>query len=141
CSVPDYGTEEIKGKIMQAKGVGLAKQDNLTERIIANIKQIEVHSKIEVDINIDNKIEVVDKTSNEFDKVKDISSSIWAPVSKSLQRLNRKFNSLVESYKKQNLKGESETKRKRNQEVYKKAKRDDYKGTKDNVGKFIEKAT
>ncbi|CAG8830295.1 40955_t:CDS:2, partial [Gigaspora margarita] len=57
CSVPDYSTEEIKGKIRQVKGVGLAKQDNLTERIIANIKQIEVYSKIEVDTNIDNKIE------------------------------------------------------------------------------------
>ncbi|CAG8846958.1 40845_t:CDS:2, partial [Gigaspora margarita] len=33
----------------------------------------------------------------------------------------------------QNLRGESETKRKRNQEVYKKAKQDDYKGTKDDV--------
>ncbi|CAG8762186.1 26630_t:CDS:2, partial [Gigaspora margarita] len=76
CDVPDYGTEEIKDKIMQAKGVGLAKQDDLTKRIIANIKQIEVHSKMEVDINTDNKTEVVDKTSNELDKVEDISSSI-----------------------------------------------------------------
>ncbi|CAG8833184.1 29829_t:CDS:2, partial [Gigaspora margarita] len=58
CGVPDYGTEEIKDKIMQAK---------------------------EVDINTDNKTEVVDKTSNKFDKVEDISSSIWAQVSKSLQ--------------------------------------------------------
>ncbi|CAG8848701.1 3373_t:CDS:2, partial [Gigaspora margarita] len=68
CSIPDHGTEEIKSKIMQAKGVGLAKQDDLTERIIANIKQIET--------------EVVDKTRNEVDKVEDINSSIWAPVSK-----------------------------------------------------------
>ncbi|CAG8816069.1 22339_t:CDS:2, partial [Gigaspora margarita] len=68
-----------------AKGVELAKQDNLIERIIANIKQIEVYSKMEVDINIDNKTEIVDKTSNELDKVEDISSSIWAQVSKSSQ--------------------------------------------------------
>ncbi|CAG8853624.1 19175_t:CDS:1, partial [Gigaspora margarita] len=68
CGVPDYGTKEIKDKIMQAKNVGLAKQDDLTERIIANIKQIEVHSKMKVDINIDNKTKIVDKTSNEFDK-------------------------------------------------------------------------
>ncbi|CAG8652249.1 16895_t:CDS:2, partial [Gigaspora margarita] len=87
CGVPDYGTEEIKDKIMQAKSVGLAKQDDLTERIIANIKQIEVHSKMEVDINTDNKTEVVDKTSNEIDKVEDISSSIWAQASKSSQNL------------------------------------------------------
>ncbi|CAG8795219.1 33364_t:CDS:1, partial [Gigaspora margarita] len=85
-SVPDYGTEEIKGKIMQAKSAELAKQDDLIERNIANIKRIEVYSKIEVDINIDNKTEVVDKTSDKFDKVEDISSSIWAPVSKSSQR-------------------------------------------------------
>ncbi|CAG8835048.1 17240_t:CDS:2, partial [Gigaspora margarita] len=85
CSVPDYGTEEIKNKIMQAKSVGLAKQDDLIKRIIANIKQIEVYSKMEVDININNKTEIVNKTSNEFDKVKDISSSIWTPVSKSSQ--------------------------------------------------------
>src|SRR5260364_273126 len=70
---------------MQTKSVELAKQDDLTERIIANIKQMEVYSKMEVDINIDNKTEIVDKTSNEFDKVEDISSSIWAPVSKSSQ--------------------------------------------------------
>ncbi|CAG8748494.1 28755_t:CDS:2, partial [Gigaspora margarita] len=74
CGVPDYGTEEIKDKITQAKGVGLAKQDDLMERIIANIKQMEVHSKIEVNINTDNKTEVVDKTSNEIDKVEDIIS-------------------------------------------------------------------
>ncbi|CAG8814602.1 42634_t:CDS:2, partial [Gigaspora margarita] len=85
CCVPDYGTKEIKDKIMQTKGMGLAKQDNLTERIIANIKQIEVHSKMKVDINTDNKTEVVDKTSNEIDKVEDISSSIWAQASKSSQ--------------------------------------------------------
>ncbi|CAG8745421.1 28640_t:CDS:2, partial [Gigaspora margarita] len=72
CGVPDYGTKKIKGKIMQAKGIELAKQDDLTERIIANIKQMEV------DINIDNKTKVVDKTSNKMDKVEDISSSIWA---------------------------------------------------------------
>ncbi|CAG8798991.1 3521_t:CDS:1 [Gigaspora margarita] len=87
CDIPNYGTKEIKDKKMQAKGVGLAKQDDLIERIIANIKQIEVYSKIEVDINIDNKTEVVDKTSNEFDKIEDISSSIWVPVSKSLQSM------------------------------------------------------
>ncbi|CAG8764025.1 46434_t:CDS:2, partial [Gigaspora margarita] len=296
CGVPDYGTEEIKGKIMQAKGVELAKQDDLIERIIANIKQMEVHSKMEVDINIDTKTEEVDKPSNEFDKVEDISSSIWAQVSKSSQKnlkdrvekaeikeietitgsdhslvllqlrsgssfsrmkeyalegkqttrliwnlnmaskknwekyksslwkrlytqvpkflcsqdaeeikkglsdrneqidkiwdiiekaiirseksllpkknkirktdhgvqsllvekwnqklkiinrqaecnikLDRKRNSLVESYREQNLREESETKRKRNQEVYKKAKRDDYKGTKDDIGKLLEK--
>ncbi|CAG8829137.1 29841_t:CDS:2, partial [Gigaspora margarita] len=46
------------------------------EIIIANIKQMEVHSKMEMDINIDNKTEIVDKTSNEFDKVEDINSSI-----------------------------------------------------------------
>ncbi|CAG8839646.1 45161_t:CDS:2, partial [Gigaspora margarita] len=56
CGVPDYGTEEIKGKIVQAK----------------------VHSKMEVDININNKTEVENKTSNKLDKVKDISSYIWA---------------------------------------------------------------
>ncbi|CAG8768918.1 12691_t:CDS:2, partial [Gigaspora margarita] len=189
CDVSDYSTEEIKGKIMQAKGVGLAKQDDLTERIIANIKQIEVYSKMEVDINTDNKTKVVDKTSNKFDKVEDINSSIWAQASKSSQNrvkkaeidkietitgsdytdnqahiefeygikgelrgiqikkkrgskaymslgwliskikktdhgvqinfiaeLNRKCNSLVKSYREQNLRGESETKRKRNQE-------------------------
>ncbi|CAG8816907.1 34922_t:CDS:1, partial [Gigaspora margarita] len=85
CGVPDYGTEEIKDKIMQAKSVGLAKQDDLTEKIIANIKQIEVYSKMEADINTDNKTEVVDKTSNELDKVEDISSSIWVQASKSSQ--------------------------------------------------------
>ncbi|CAG8826047.1 2375_t:CDS:2, partial [Gigaspora margarita] len=76
---------KIKKKIEIAKSVELAKQDDLTERIIANIKQMEVHSKMEVDINIDNKTEIIDKTSNEFDKVEDISSSIWASVSKSSQ--------------------------------------------------------
>jgi len=85
CGVPDYGTEEIKDKVTQAKGLGLAKHDDLTEGIIANIKQTEVHSKMEVDINTDNKTEVVDKTSNEVDKVEDISSSIWAQASKSSQ--------------------------------------------------------
>ncbi|CAG8832573.1 30911_t:CDS:2, partial [Gigaspora margarita] len=85
CDVPDYGTKEIKGKIIQAKGVELAKQDDLTKRIIANIKQMEVYSKMEVDINIDNKTEIVGKTNNELDKVEDISSSIWAQVSKSSQ--------------------------------------------------------
>ncbi|CAG8767927.1 905_t:CDS:1, partial [Gigaspora rosea] len=68
-----------------AKGLGLARQDDLTEGIIANIKQTEVHSKMEVDINTDNKTEVVAKTSNEVDKVEDISSSIWAQASKSSQ--------------------------------------------------------
>ncbi|CAG8840961.1 2179_t:CDS:1, partial [Gigaspora margarita] len=85
CDVPDYSTKEINDKIIQTKGVGFAKQDDLTERIIANIKQMEVHSKMEVDINTDNKTEVVDKTSNEIDKVKDINSSIWAQASKSSQ--------------------------------------------------------
>ncbi|CAG8656378.1 29255_t:CDS:2 [Gigaspora margarita] len=89
CGILDYGTEEIKDKIIQAKSVGLAKQDDLTERIIANIKQIEVHSKMEVDINTDTKTEKVDKTSNEFDKVEDISSSIWAQVAKSSQTDNQ----------------------------------------------------
>ncbi|CAG8852487.1 3351_t:CDS:2, partial [Gigaspora margarita] len=48
CGVPNYSTKEIKNKIMQSKSVRLAKQVDLTKRIIANIKQMEVHSKIEV---------------------------------------------------------------------------------------------
>ncbi|CAG8853680.1 3690_t:CDS:2, partial [Gigaspora margarita] len=55
------------------------------ERIIANIKQTEVHSKMKVDININNKTKAVDKTINEFDKIENISSSIWALALKSLQ--------------------------------------------------------
>ncbi|CAG8799293.1 19743_t:CDS:1, partial [Gigaspora rosea] len=50
---------------MQVKGLELAKQVDLTGGIVTNISQMEVHSKMEVDINTDNKIEVVDKTSNE----------------------------------------------------------------------------
>ncbi|CAG8843608.1 29518_t:CDS:2, partial [Gigaspora margarita] len=66
----------------------LAKHDDLIERIIANVKQTEVHSKMEMDLNTDNKTEVVAKTFNEFDKIEDISSSIWAPVSRSSQTLS-----------------------------------------------------
>ncbi|CAG8492540.1 43312_t:CDS:2 [Gigaspora margarita] len=57
------------------------------KKIIANIKQKEVHSKIKVDINIDNKTEVVGKTINEFEKIEDISSFIWALVLKSLKSM------------------------------------------------------
>ncbi|CAG8705499.1 28739_t:CDS:2, partial [Gigaspora margarita] len=87
CSVPDYGTKEIKSKKMQSKGVGLAKHNDLTKRIIANVKQTKVHSKMEMNINTNNKTELVDKTINEFDKIEDISSSIWVPVSRSLQSI------------------------------------------------------
>ncbi|CAG8798523.1 8253_t:CDS:2, partial [Gigaspora margarita] len=85
CGVPDYSIEEIKSKRMQLKNIGLAKHNDLTERIIANVKQTKVHSKMEVDINTDNKTKVVGKTINEFDKIEDISSSIWVPVSRSSQ--------------------------------------------------------
>ncbi|CAG8631730.1 20831_t:CDS:2, partial [Gigaspora margarita] len=76
CGVQDYGTKEIKNKLLQSKSIGLAKHDDLTERIIANVKQTKVYSKIKVDININNKTEIVDKTINESNKIEDISSSI-----------------------------------------------------------------
>ncbi|CAG8605821.1 9302_t:CDS:2 [Gigaspora margarita] len=75
----DFEQEEIKSKIKQTKAAGLTKHDNLIERVIANIKQTEVHSKI--------KMKVVDKIVNESDKIEDISSPIWASVSKSLQNI------------------------------------------------------
>ncbi|CAG8697345.1 2691_t:CDS:2, partial [Gigaspora margarita] len=75
CGVLDYK--------YAVQGYGLAKYNDLTERIIANVKQTEVYSKIKVDINIDSKTKVVGKIINNSDKIKDISSSIWAPLSKS----------------------------------------------------------
>ncbi|CAG8590183.1 14430_t:CDS:1, partial [Gigaspora rosea] len=84
CGIPDYGMEEIKSKILQSKGVGLANHDDLTEKSIADINQAEVHSKMEVDISM---TEAVGKAINEPDKIEDISCSIWTPVSKSSQSM------------------------------------------------------
>ncbi|CAG8852122.1 9524_t:CDS:2, partial [Gigaspora margarita] len=81
----DFEQKE-RDKNEKIKNVELAKHDDLIERIIANVKQTEVHNKMEVDINIKNKTEVVGKTINESNKIEDISSSIWASALKSSQR-------------------------------------------------------
>ncbi|CAG8639954.1 22400_t:CDS:2, partial [Gigaspora margarita] len=68
-------------------------------------------------------------------------NKIWDIIEKAIIRAEESSlsNKIVKIPKKQlNFRKESETKKKRNQEIYKKAKRDDYKETKDNSKKDLE---